>query len=110
MLHRQQNQQDLEQGGSKNLLWLQACVATLTELLLEANGDAESEAGQRISEVLTDWELVVGARRHYNMNGLREMFSQPPHVLDPESDLAEVGFSTVCPVINSLPSITLLSS
>ena len=69
---------------------IQACVAALTELLLEANGDAESEAGLRVSEVLTDWELVVGARRRYNMNGLREMFSQPPHALDPDCNLDEV--------------------
>ena len=70
---------------------IQACVAALTELLLEANGDAESEAGRCVSEVLTDWELLVGARRRYNMNGLREMFSQPPHALDPDCSLEEVG-------------------
>lgn len=70
---------------------IQACVGVLTELLLEANGDADSEAGRRVSEVLTDWELVVGARRRYNMNGLREMFSQPPHAVDPDCNLEEVG-------------------
>ena len=69
---------------------MQACVAGLTELLLEANGDAESEAGQRISDVLTEWELTVGARRMHNMNGLRQMFAQPPYMFDPDWDPSEV--------------------
>ena len=69
---------------------LQETVAHLTDLLLEANGDPDSKAGRLVSKSLCNWEILVGARRRHNRKGLREMFNQPPEVLDPDCDPALV--------------------
>ena len=69
---------------------MQDCVTELTELLLEAGGDPESQAGRRISVVLADWELVVMSKRLYNQKGMREMFARTFIPQKPARDPAKV--------------------
>ena len=79
-------------------VWLQATVGHLTELLLQANGDIDSEAGRCVSKALLNWEIVVGAKRYHNRKGLREIFSQPPEALDPDCDPAQVKSALFLPL------------
>lgn len=71
------------------MLW-QSSVTELTGLLLEAQGDPDSPAGQQVVRDLIDWELVIGAKRFHNRKGLRELFSQKPNDMDPSWDASMV--------------------